>query len=163
MPGKSAFIYISPDTNTYQIFDYINVTPRAGGYKVRFHKDQPLNGMTTINLIFEDNPRFVLAEYLSYEVYKRAGVPTEHSEHIRISLDGYQMGYHLLVEQPNRNFLRRYKRDDSGDLYKILWYEYGVIDQHEKKTNSHTGHDNIVNLVSLLDNSKNEEQWKIIR
>ena len=163
LPGKSAFIYISPDTNTYQIFDYINVTPRAGGYKVRFHKDQPLNGMTTINLIFEDNPRFVLAEYLSYEVYKRAGVPTEHSEHIRISLDGYQMGYHLLVEQPNRNFLRRYKRDDSGDLYKILWYEYGVIDQHEKKTNSHTGHDNIVNLVSLLDNSKNEEQWKIIR
>ena len=161
--GKSAFVYISPDTGAYQIFDYVNVTPRAGGYKVRFHKDRPLNGMTTINLIFEDNPRFVLAEHLSYEVYRRSGVPTEHSEHIRISLDDYQLGYYLLVEQPNRNFLRRHKRDDSGNLYKILWYEQGVVDQHEKKTNFHTGHDDIVNLVSLLDNTKNEEQWEIIK
>ena len=161
--GKSAFVYISPDTGKYQIFDYVNVTPRAGGYKVRFHKDQPLNGMTTINLIFEDNPRFVLAEHLSYEVYRRSGVPTEHSEHIRISLDGYQLGYHLLVEQPNRNFLRRHKRDDSGNLYKILWYKQGVVDQHEKKTNLHTKHDDIVNLVLLLDNTENEEQWEIIK
>ena len=161
--GKSAFVYISPDTGTYQIFDYVNVTPRAGGYKVRFHKDRPLNGMTTINLIFEDNPRFVLAEHLSYEVYRRSGVPTEHSEHIRISLDDYQLGYYLLVEQPNRNFLRRHKRDDSGNLYKILWYEQGVVDQHEKKTNLHTGHDDIVNLVSSLDNTENEEQWEIIK
>ena len=161
--GKSAFVYISPDTGAYQIFDYVNVTPRAGGYKVRFHKDRPLNGMTTINLIFEDNPRFVLAEHLSYEVYRRSSVPTGHSEHIRISLDDYQLGYYLLVEQPNRNFLRRHKRDDSGNLYKILWYEQGVIDQHEKKTNLHTGYDDIVNLVSSLDNTKNEEQWAIIK
>lgn len=121
-----------------------------------------LNGMTTINLIFESNPRFVLAEHLAYEVYKRAGVPTEYSEHIRISLDDYQLGYHLLVEQPNRNFLRRHKRDDSGNLYKILWYEQGVVDQHEKKTNLHTGHDDIVKLVSSLDDTEGEAQWEVI-
>jgi hypothetical protein len=160
--GKSAFVYVSPDTETYQIYDYINVVPRTGGYKVHFHKDQPLNGMTTINLIYEYMPRFVLAEHLAYEVYKRAGVPTEHSEHIRLSIDDYLLGYHLLIEQPNRNFLRRHKRDDMGNLYKVLWYEEGVVNQHEKKTNIYAGHDDVVSLVSALNNTGGEEQWNLI-
>ena len=161
--GKSAFVYVSPDTRTYQIYDYINVTPRTGGYKVRFHKDQLLNGMKIINLLFEYMPRFALAEHLSYELYKRAGVPAEHSEFIRLSIDDSLLGYHLLIEQPNRNFLRGHKRDDDGNLYKILWYEEGVVAQHEKKTNSHTGHDDVVSLVSALNNTKGEEQWNFIK
>lgn len=161
--GTSAFVYISPDTRTYQIFDYVNVVPRKGGYKVRFHKDQPLKGMTIINLIFEYMPRFVLAEHMSYEVYKRAGVPTEYNEYVRLSVDDRLLGYHLLVEQPNRNFLRRNDRDDSGNLYKLLWYHEGVVEQHEKKTNLHTGHDDVIELVSALEKTKGKEQWEIIK
>jgi len=161
--GSSAFVYVSPNTGAYQIYDYINVLPRKGGYKVRFHKDHPLNEMTTINLLFEYMPRFALAEHLSYEVYKRAGVPTEHSEYVRLSIDDHLLGYHLLVEQPNRNFLRRQNRDDAGNLYKLLWYKEGVVEQHEKKTNLHTGHDDVVNLVAALENTKGEEQWNVIR
>ena len=166
--GKSAFIYMSPDAKTYQTYDYINVTPRNGGYKVRFHKDQPLRlkaseKLTTINLLFEYMPRFALAEPLAYEVYRRAGVPTPLTEHIRLWIDEDVVGYHLLVEQPNRAFLRRNKRDDSGNLYKILWYERGVVKQHEKKTNLHTGHDDVANLVDSLNQTEGEAQWELIQ
>jgi len=161
--GKSAFIYISPDSGTYQIYDYINVLPRTGGYKVRFHKDQPLNGMTTINLIFEFMPRFALAEHLSYKLYQRAGVPSEYSEYVRLSVDDRLLGYHLLVEQPNRNFLRRNERDDTGNMYKLLWYNQGVVAQHEKKTNLHTGHDDIVEIIAALEKTKGMKQWELIQ
>ena len=161
--GKSAFVVIFPETNNHEIFDYVHIMPRTGGYKVRFHKDQPLNGMTTINLLFEYVPRFALAEHLSYVLYQRAGVPSEHSDYVRLSMDGNMLGYHLLVEQPNRSFLRRHKRDDTGNLYKILWYEEGIVEQHEKKTNLHTGHEDLVSLVSSLYNTEGKEQWQLIQ
>ncbi len=161
--GKSAFIYVSPDTKEYWVYDYIHVTPRTGGYKVRFYNDRPLKGRTTINLLFEYVPRFVLAEPLAYEVYRRAGVPAELAEHIRLWIDDDLLGYHLLLEQPNRVFLRRNKRDDTGNLYKILWYEQGVVKGHEKKTNPHTGHDDIVSLVEALNATEGEAQWNLIK
>jgi hypothetical protein len=165
--GSTAFIYISPDGRRLWTYDYVTVAPRSGGYKVRFHKDQPLQfasaELTTINLLYEYTPRFVLAEHLAYAVYRRAGVPAPLSGHIRLKIDEDWVGYHLLVEQPNRAFLRRNERDDDGNLYKILWYEQGVIDQHEKKTNIHTGHDDIVNLIESLNQTEGDAQWEVIQ
>ena len=48
------------------IFDYVNVVPRNGdrGYRVHFHKDQYLHGMSTASIIFEGDERFLLAEDL---------------------------------------------------------------------------------------------------
>lgn len=161
--GNSAFVVVSPQTNKHNIYDYVHIVPRTGGYKVRFNRDQTFKKMTTINLLFEYIPRFALAEHLSYVLYQQAGVPSEYSDYVRLSIDGNMIGYHLLVEQPNRSFLRRHKRDDTGDLYKILWYEEDIVNQHEKKTNLHTGHDDVVNLVSSLYNTEGEEQWQLIQ
>jgi hypothetical protein len=161
--GRSAFVYINPQTKRTELFDFVNVTERNAGYKVHFHKDRPLQRMAAINLIFEYNDRFVLAEPLAYELYRRAGNATELTDFVRLSIDGQVVGYHLLVEQPNRAFLQRNKIKDDGDLYKILWYERGVVGQHEKKTNLQTGHDDIVQLVELLEKTKGDEQWAVIK
>ena len=44
------------------LFDFINIVPRDNdrGYKVHFHKDRTLNGMTVVSIIFEGNERFLL-------------------------------------------------------------------------------------------------------
>jgi spore coat protein CotH len=73
------------------------------------------------------------------------------------------LGYHLLVEQPNEAFLRRNKLKDAGNLYKILWYERGIVGQHEKKTNRHTGHQDLVELIGLLEKSSGNDQWAVIK
>ncbi len=144
------------------MFDFVEVVPRSGGQKVHLHKDRPLDKMTTINLIFE-GAAAVLVEPLAYEVYRKAGMAAEQSYHVRLWIDGQPAGYYLLVEQPNRAFLRRNKVPDDGNLYKILWYERGVVGQHEKKTHVRAGHDDIVALIDALQKTTGDEQWQIIK
>jgi len=115
----------------------------------------------------------VLAEPLAYELYRMAGVPAELTEHIRLWIDDRLYGYYLSLEQPNNAFLRRNKRDDTGNLYKLLWYEEGLVRKHEKKTNLLTGHDDIINLINDLKKTRGKdnpltpfgkgEQWEYIQ
>ncbi len=160
--GQDAFIYLPPEGGAAQTFDHVRVTRRNGGFKVRFLKDQTLGGMSTVNVIFEDEPRRLLSEPLAYELYRLAGVPAEHSEHLRLWVDGRLLGYHLLVEQPNKAFLRRHGRDDTGNLYKLLWYGSDLIGKHENKTNPTTGHDDLVAVVRGLEEKSGAPQWDFI-
>src|SRR5262245_9800842 len=163
--GRSAFVYVNQQTGEPELFDFVNITERNAGYKVYFHKDHPLHGMTTINLIFEYNDRFLLAEPLAYVVYQRAGNAAELTDFVRLWIDGDLAGYQLLIEQPNRAFLARNKLKGDGNFYKILWYERGVVGQHEKKTNTRSGHDDIIALVDLLEKNKDkpDEEWAVIK
>src|ERR1051326_2688952 len=162
-PGGSAFLYYDPETDKLELFDFVQVVPRGGGLKIHFLKHRPLRQMTTINLIFESEDRFVLAEPLAYEVYRKAGNAAEQSFHVRLWFNGQPAGYHLLVEQPNRAFLRRNHIRDDGNLYKILWYEQGVVKQHKKKTHTRQGHTDIVELVKALENTRGDAQWEVIK
>jgi len=161
--GNCAFIYVPADGKEITVFDHVRINQRKGGFKIRFHKDQTLRDMTTINVICEYEPRFALSEPLSYELYRMAGVPAELTEHIRLWIDDKLQGYYLSIEQPNNAFLRRNKRDDTGNLYKLLWYEEGIFRKHEKKTNPLTGHDDIVNLINGLNEMNGKEQWEYIQ
>jgi len=160
--GESAFISIAPNGKP-ELRDFVQVRRRQGGWKVHFLKDQYLDGMSALNLIFEGPPRWVLAEHLSYELYGRAGVLTEKSGHYRLTMDGRPLGYYLFVEQPNKVFLERAQRNEKGNLYKILWYEQGVARQHEKKTNKSTGHKDIMEVVENLNKTTGDKQWAYIQ
>jgi hypothetical protein len=163
-PGKSAAFYVPPqgDPGEPQLFDFVHFRRRAGGWKVHFFKDQRLEEMSGINVIFEGPPRWVLAEHLSYELYRKAGMNIEKSGHVRLTVDGRMAGYYLYVEQPNKNFLARTGRDETGNLYKVQWMGRNVVDQHEKKTNPGTGHDDITQLVQNLRQKSGAAQWAYI-
>lgn len=161
--GRSAAVYIPTNGEPAKVFDHIRLTPRAGGWKVRLHKDDSLDGMTTLNLVYEHQPRWVLSEPLSYEVFRRSGVPTPRTGHVRLWEQGRPSGYHLLVEQPNSSFLRRQHLDPDGHLYKLLWYGRDVIGQHEKKTNLESGHSDLLAVIDGLNRLQGEEQWGFIR
>ncbi|MSU20384.1 MAG: hypothetical protein EXS30_03215 [Pedosphaera sp.] len=161
-PSQSAFVYFDPATQKLELFDFVQVIPRSGGQKVHLYKDKPLNKMVGINLIFETETG-VLVEPLAYEVYRKAGMAAEQSYHVRLWQNGQPAGFYLLVEQPNRAFLRRNKIPDDGNLYKILWYEQGVVGQHEKKTHVREGHDDVVALIDGLNKTQGDEQWELIK
>lgn len=161
-PHTSTFVYYDPAVRRFECFDFVQVAPRPGGWKVRLHKDQLLREMSTLNITFE-NDRGVLAEPLAYEIYRRAGIAAPQSWHVRLTMNNQPLGYHLLFEQPNRSFLRRNKIDDDGNMYKILWYEQGVVAQHEKKTNTQQGHEDIIALVQALEQSEGRAQWEVIK
>jgi hypothetical protein len=161
--GKSAFVWVDQKTAQPKLFDFINVTPRSGGRKVRFHKDNTLAGMKTINLIYEYHDRFVLAEPLAYEVYRKAANAACRTDFVRTWIDGRPIGYQLLIEQPNKSFIRHNKLAPGGNMYKCQWFGLGLIGQHEKKTNTHQGHDDLVQVVGLLNRTKGAEQWAVIK
>ncbi len=160
--GSSAFIYFPPQGNI-EVFDFVEVRRRSGGLKVHFLKDQLLDGMSGINVIFEGPSRWVLSENLAYELYEKCGLRCEKSGHFRLTVDGRPLGYYLFVEQPNKTFLTRTDRNEAGNLYKLLWYARGVVQQHEKKTNLSSGHDDIVTLIDTLNKKSGDAQWTFIQ
>jgi hypothetical protein len=161
--GNSAFVYVRAKTGEPELFDFITISPRNAGRKVRFHKDHTLDGMTTINLIYEYMDRFALAEPLAYEVYRKAGNAACRTDFVRTWVDGQPIGFQLLIEQPNRAFLRNNKLHTDGNLYKCVWYGNGVVGTHEKKTHTHEGHDDLVKLVDQLNRTRGDEQWAVIK
>ena len=158
---RSAFVYYDPASQETELFDFVQISPRKGGQKVRFLKDQTLDGMTAVNLIFEGETAS-LVEPFAYEVYRRAGMAAERSWHVRLWANNTPMGYHILIEQPNQAFLRNNHVKDGGNLYKLLWFGGDVVGQHEKHTNTRSGHEDIVNLVQRLQNTSGDAQWELI-
>ncbi len=163
-PGsfRSAFVYFDPATRKTELFDFVQITGRKGGQKVHFYRDRPLGEMTTIGLIFEGETA-ALVEPLAYEVYRRAGMPVEQSYHVRLWQSGKPAGYSLLIEQPNRAFLRRNQINDDGNMYKLLWFGGDLIGQHEKHTNRRLGHADLTAVVEGLEKTTGDAQWEFIR
>jgi hypothetical protein len=161
--GSAAFIYTDLATGETEVFDFIHITERKAGYKVRFHKDRPLRGMTTVNIIFETNDRFVLAEPLAFELYRRVGNAACATDFVRLTLNGQPMGYHLLFEQVSGTFLRRHGLNSDGELYKILWYSLGLEGQHERQNHPDRDHAALVSLTAALEGSSGDAQWDVIQ
>jgi hypothetical protein len=161
--GGSAFVYVPPDGGPVETFDYVHVRHRSGGFKVKFGSDHTFKGMTGINVIFENSPRWLLSEPMAYELYRLAGIPGELTEHLRTWVDGRLIGYQLLIEQPNKAFLSRNQRDESGNMYKVQWFGHGLVGQHVKKTHVTQGHDDLVALHRGLVQKSGAAQWDYIR
>jgi hypothetical protein len=160
--GRCAFVYRAPGAKEFELFDFVNITPRKAGYKVRFRKDRPLREVTTLNIINEGSVGFAVAELAAYELYRRVGNPAPESEIVRLTVDGKALGYHLAFEQPNKGFLRRNGIDDNGNLYKIQWMGRNLVEQHEKKTNTESGHEDLIALVDALESTQGDQQWAVI-
>jgi hypothetical protein len=161
--GSAAFIHANPTTGETEVFDFIHITERSAGYKARFHKDRPLRGMSAVNVIFEYNDRFVLAEPLAFELYRRVGNAAPQTDFVRLTLNGQPMGYHLLFEQVNGSFLRRNQLNPDGDLYKLIWYGLGIEGQHEKQDHPDRSHADLAKLIGQLDTTPHAAQWKLIQ
>lgn len=161
--GRAAFVWVDARTGTPRVFDFVSVTGRTGGRKVRFHKDRTLDGMSVVNIIYEHMDRFLIAESLAYEVYRKAGNAAPRSDIVRLWVDGRPIGLQLLVEQPNKAFLRHNRLRADGNLYKVVWFGQGLVGQHEKKTNAHGGHGDLIELVAALNKAKGDAQWALIK
>jgi hypothetical protein len=165
--GTSAFLYVDHDTGRATLFDYVNAVQRGRrpGFKIFFHKDRPLNHVTAVSMVFEGSEMSLLAEALSYDVYRRAGNAAPLTEFVRLWVDGKMAGYQLMVERPNKSFLRRNKLAGGGNLYKARWFGQGIVGQHVKKTNTQTGHEDLIAVVDALEAAAADadKQWQVIQ
>ncbi|MBT5705472.1 MAG: hypothetical protein HOI66_04055 [Verrucomicrobia bacterium] len=178
--GQSALVYREPGSSRIQFFDFVNIIPRKSGYKVRFPKDQPLNGATTINVLYERGVASTVNEAMAYPLYQLAGNATVGSGLVRVMMNGKVAGYHVWFEQPNGNFFRRNEVDPDGDLYKVIWQQSNrlsnltppqlepkrtdIVSRYEKVTHAHEGYANLVELIEALEGAQDDDEamWKTI-
>ena len=161
--GRSALIWLDPKTRETQLYDFIEVVERKAGWKIHLHRDEPFNGMTVLNLIYEFNDRFVLAEPLAFDLYRRAGNAASLVDFVRLQFDQQPLGYHLLCEQPNKAFLRRNHLRDDGNLYKLGWQGQSLTELYEKKTQPQSGYGDLEALIQQLSTTQGPAQWDVIR
>jgi hypothetical protein len=96
-------------------------------------------------------------------VYRQAGNAAPRTDFVRTWIDGQPLGYQLLIEQPNKAFIRHLGLKPDGNLYKCVWWGNNVVAQHEKKTHTQEGHDDLVKVVSDLDKTRGDAQWAVIK
>jgi hypothetical protein len=159
---QSALAYHDPATGRLEFFDFVQVNGRKGGQKVHLEGDATLGGMTTFALIYEETTA-ALVEPLAFEVYRRAGMAVERSHPVRLHVDGKVQGHVVLVEQPNRAFLRRNGINDKGHMYKLLWFGGDLVGQHEKHSRRNEGHAGLISLVEGLGKASGDAQWDFIQ
>ena len=159
---RTALIHVDPSGQP-TLIDFVSLLPRSAGYKIHLPKGRKLDGMTSLNLVFEQIDRFALSEPFAFELYRRVGTPAPKSGHARLTIDGSDLGYHVLIEQPNRNYLRRVGLGEDGHLYKATWRGDTAEEMHEKKSRLADGHADLVKTLEPLQRLRGEEQWKWIR
>lgn len=134
--GTNADSYV-PVTFTFDGTTLTNVGMRQSGggiqsYRALFDKPsftvkfdaftptQELFGIEKINLKNGYQDLSFVNEHMTYEVFRRAGVPARETAHAAVTINGTSMGFYILREAINKQHLTRIfgSNDNDGNLYE---------------------------------------------
>jgi hypothetical protein len=86
-----------------------------------FVDGQELHGLEKIVLKDGRQDTGLVAEHLTYEVYRRAGIAAPMTAHAHVTINGIDSGIYVMREPINRDFLTRSfgRRHSDGNLYEL--------------------------------------------
>jgi spore coat protein H len=119
----------------------------------KFTPGQTFHGLKKIHLNNSVQDSSYLEEKISRELFEAAGVPVPRAGHAHVTVNGREMGMYVLVEGINKQFLKRYFKDATGNVYDG---KSGMdvttttppmrVNSGEEPTN-HTGRSNLVEAL----------------
>lgn len=83
----------------------------------KFAPGQTFHGLRKISLNNSVQDQTFMTEKICRELFEAAGVPVPRADYAVVTLNGQNKGLYVLVEGYNKQFLRRYFKDTSGNLY----------------------------------------------
>jgi hypothetical protein len=83
----------------------------------RMAPGQKFHGLKKLHLNNSVQDHTYLAEKISRELFDAAGVPTPRAGHAAVDVNGRPLGFYVLIEGIDKQFLRRYFKDTKGNLY----------------------------------------------
>lgn len=84
----------------------------------KFNKDQEFHDLEKLHLNNSVQDPSYLNELVCSELFLAAGVPAARTTHARVWLNGRDLGFYVLKEGFNRQFLKRHFPDPDGNLYE---------------------------------------------
>jgi spore coat protein H len=82
-----------------------------------FAPNQKFHGLKKIHLNNSVQDGSYLEEKISRELFEAADVPVPRAGHAYVTFNGREMGLYVLVEGINKQFLKRYFKDNTGNVY----------------------------------------------
>lgn len=100
------------------------------GFTIKFNSfvpGQQLDGLKKLTIDNAVQDPGLLTGHLSYEVYRRAGLPAPRTSHATVRFNGVDKGIYVLEESTNAEYLADHFGDGSGNLYEGPWdFPHGV-------------------------------------
>jgi spore coat protein CotH len=115
-----------------------------------FTSGQEYRGLSKFVLNNSANDASYMREWLAAQVYRDAGVPAARVTHVRVELNGRDLGFYSLVEAMNKSFLKRELGHGSGNLYEG---ETKDIDQRLDQENGDDTSQNDLKALALAANA----------
>jgi spore coat protein CotH len=83
-----------------------------------FVSGQAYYGLTKVALNNSAQDASYVRELVAAQLYRDAGIPACRSTHVRVQLNGRDLGFYVLGEAINKNFLKREFGSAAGNLYE---------------------------------------------
>ncbi len=83
-----------------------------------FTPEQKFHGLSKIMLNNATQDSTLLSEYLATSLFRDAEVPAARVTHARVTLNGRELGFYVLIEAMNKTFLKRAFANANGNLYE---------------------------------------------
>jgi len=96
-------------------------TDRKPGLTLKFNEfvsGQEFHGLSKLMLNNCAQDPSYLREPLAAQLFHDAGLPAPRTLHARVQFNGRELGFYVLVEGLNKNFLKHEFKDASGNLYE---------------------------------------------
>jgi spore coat protein H len=90
-------------------------------FAVKFDEFEPAQRYCGLNKIMLNNSsqdRSYLSEYLCTSLYRDARVPAARVTYARVTFNGRELGFYVLIEAMNKTFLRQHFQNPNGPLYE---------------------------------------------
>ncbi|HEX2880849.1 MAG TPA: CotH kinase family protein, partial [Polyangiaceae bacterium] len=100
------------------------VLPEKMGFNIKFNEfvqGQKLFGLSKLTLNNTVQDPTWLDEILTYDTYRRVGLPAQRVAHAVVTFNGTAMGIYNLIEPVNPQFLERTFGEGTGNLYEGPW------------------------------------------
>src|SRR5262245_1947287 len=94
---------------------------RKPGWSLKFNefvKGQTFHGHSRILLNHSKSDPTYLSEAIGSEIFRAAGVPAPRTSFATVELNGKDLGFYVVGEAVNRDFLSRHFKKSKGNLYE---------------------------------------------
>lgn len=178
-PGDFEYLLTHPQENTpivcdfeyqSQIWEGLNLSLREGVYstfpkksfKLDFAEEEPFAGRDVANLMAQYNDPTFSRQYLTHDLFQRAGLPVSGTWFTRLYVNDVYIGLYLDVEEVDSTFLLVSGLAENSSIYKadtigcLLTPSEPVEELWEKVTNSATGYYDLENLIIWIETTPGE-------
>lgn len=165
-PMPSPFTYFDAQVRIDGV-DFLNVGVRKKGFLGSLSNTRPslkikldhklrgghLDGLSTLTLNNNKQDRSLVSQYLSYSLFRRAGLPASRCGFAQVFVNGKNLGVYSHVETVRKPLLRREFETDAGTLFEgtVVDFDPGWENAFELKTGDDAqGRRRIAGLIKAL-------------